>query len=141
VTANELSTIDATGEAGEHSGDTSGSDDALDAAYRDKYGHSSSAVAAITADGALVDGTVCGSPAAAAVMTGGSVTSPDDLTSILARFRPGTTISVTWTSPSGKQATSSPHLTAGSPSDRGGSGTRPARRTAAGTPGGVNSTW
>jgi hypothetical protein len=35
-----------------------------------------------------------------------------DLTGILARFRPGTTISVTWTSPSGKLATSSLHLTA-----------------------------
>ena len=74
--------------------------------------------------GALIDGTVCGSPAASAGLTGGSVitavngtpvTSPDDLTGILARFRPGTTISVTWTSPSGKQATSSLHLTAGPP--------------------------
>jgi len=35
-------------EAGEHAGDGSGLDDALDAAYRDKYGRSSSAVAAIT---------------------------------------------------------------------------------------------
>jgi S1-C subfamily serine protease len=74
--------------------------------------------------GALVDGTVCGSPAASAGMTGGSVitavngapvTSPDDLTGILARYRPGTTISVTWTSPSGKQATSTLHLTLGPP--------------------------
>jgi S1-C subfamily serine protease len=82
-----------------------------------------SAVAPVAA-GALVDGTVCGSPAAAAELTGGSVitavngtavTSPDDLTGILAGFRPGTTISVTWTSPSGKQATSSLHLTAGPP--------------------------
>jgi S1-C subfamily serine protease len=82
-----------------------------------------SAVAPVAA-GALVDGTVCGSPAAAAGLTGGSVitavngtavTSPDDLTGILAGFRPGTTISVTWTSPSGKQATSSLHLTAGPP--------------------------
>jgi S1-C subfamily serine protease len=46
---------------------------------------------------------------------GTPVTSPEDLTSILTRFRPGTTISVTWTSPSGKQATSSLHLTAGPP--------------------------
>jgi hypothetical protein len=37
-------------EAGEHAGDGSGLDDALDAAYRDKYGHSSSAVARITAN-------------------------------------------------------------------------------------------
>jgi S1-C subfamily serine protease len=82
-----------------------------------------SAVAPVAA-GTLVDGTVCGSPAAAAGLTGGSVitavngtpvTSPDDLTSILARFRPGTTISVTWTSPAGKQTTSSLHLAAGPP--------------------------
>jgi hypothetical protein len=37
-------------ETGEHAGDDSGLDDALDAAYRDKYGPSSSAVARITAD-------------------------------------------------------------------------------------------
>jgi hypothetical protein len=39
-------------EAGEHTGDDSGLDDTLDAAYRDKYGHASSAVAHITADAA-----------------------------------------------------------------------------------------
>ena len=37
-------------EAGTHAGEGSGLDDALDAAYRDKYGRSSSAVARITAD-------------------------------------------------------------------------------------------
>lgn len=37
-------------EAGEHAGGGSGLDDALDAAYRDKYGRSSRAVARITAD-------------------------------------------------------------------------------------------
>ncbi len=37
-------------DAGEHAGDDSGLDDAVDAAYRDKYGHSSGAVARITAD-------------------------------------------------------------------------------------------
>jgi S1-C subfamily serine protease len=82
-----------------------------------------SAIAPVST-GALVDGTVCGSPAATAGLAGGSVitavngtpvTSPDSLTAILARFRPGTTISVTWTSPLGKQATSSLHLTAGPP--------------------------
>jgi hypothetical protein len=36
-------------EAGEHTGDRSGLDDDLDAAYRDKYGRTSSAVASITA--------------------------------------------------------------------------------------------
>jgi hypothetical protein len=37
-------------EAGAHAGEGSGLDDALDAAYRGKYGHSSSAVARITTD-------------------------------------------------------------------------------------------
>jgi hypothetical protein len=37
-------------EAGTHAGEGSGLDDALDAAYRGKYGPSSSAVARITAD-------------------------------------------------------------------------------------------
>jgi S1-C subfamily serine protease len=45
-------------------------------------------------------------------MTGGSVittvngtpvTSPDDLTAILARYRPGITIKVTWASPTGSR--------------------------------------
>ena len=53
-----------------------------------------------SARGALVDGTICGSPAATAGITGGSVItavngsrsrSPDQLTSILARYRPGKT--------------------------------------------------
>jgi len=37
-------------EAGTHADEGSGLDDALDAAYRGKYGRSSSAVARITAD-------------------------------------------------------------------------------------------
>jgi S1-C subfamily serine protease len=74
--------------------------------------------------GALIDGAICGSPAASAGMTGGAVitavnghavTSPDDLTGMLARFHPGDTISVTWVSPSGQRTTSSLHLTAGPP--------------------------
>jgi S1-C subfamily serine protease len=74
--------------------------------------------------GALIDGAICGSPAASAGMTGGAVitavnghavTSPDDLTTMLARFHPGDTISVTWVSPSGQRTTSSLHLTAGPP--------------------------
>jgi S1-C subfamily serine protease len=74
--------------------------------------------------GALVDGTICGSPAATAGMTGGSVItavngrtvlSPDDLTGILARLRAGATISVAWVSPSGRHLTSSLRLAAGPP--------------------------
>ena len=82
------------------------------------------AAIAPVSSGALILGTICGSPAAQAGMTGGAVItavngqavgSPDDLTSILARFHPGDTISVTWVSPSGQRTTSSLHLTAGPP--------------------------
>jgi S1-C subfamily serine protease len=74
--------------------------------------------------GALIIGTICGSPAASAGMTGGvvitavngrAVGSPDDLSGILSRFHPGDTISVTWVSPSGQRSTSSLRLTAGPP--------------------------
>jgi S1-C subfamily serine protease len=74
--------------------------------------------------GTLVIGTICGSPAASAGMTGGAVItavdgqavgSPDDLSGILSRFHPGDTISVTWVSPAGQRTTSSLHLAAGPP--------------------------
>jgi S1-C subfamily serine protease len=61
---------------------------------------------------------------ASARMTGGAVItavngqaagSPDDLSSILARFQPGEVISVTWVSPSGQRTTSSLHLAADPP--------------------------
>jgi len=74
--------------------------------------------------GTLIDGTICGSAAAGAGLTGGAVItavngqavgSPDDFASIMKRFRPGDTISVTWVSPSGQRTTSSLHLTAGPP--------------------------
>jgi len=48
-------------------------------------------------------------------VNGQPVGSPDDLASILSRFHPGDTISVTWVSPSGQRTTSSLHLTAGPP--------------------------
>jgi len=82
-----------------------------------------SAIAPVSS-GTLILGTICGSPAASAGMTGGAVItavngqavgSPDDLGSILARFHPGDTISVTWVSPSGQRSTSSLHLAAGPP--------------------------
>jgi len=81
-------------------------------------------VIAPVSSGTLIDGTICGSPAAAAGMTGGAVItavngqaagSPDHLAGILRQFHPGNTISVTWVSPSGQRATSSLYLTAGPP--------------------------
>jgi S1-C subfamily serine protease len=74
--------------------------------------------------GTLIDGVICGSPAATAGMTAGSVItavngkqagSPSHLTGILAGFRPGQTVSVTWVSPSGKQSTSQVRLAQGPP--------------------------
>jgi S1-C subfamily serine protease len=74
--------------------------------------------------GTLIDGVICGSPAATAGITAGSVItavngkqagSPSHLTGILAQFRPGQTISVTWVSPSGKQSTSQVRLAQGPP--------------------------
>jgi S1-C subfamily serine protease len=79
---------------------------------------------ALVSSGALVIGTICGSPAASAGLTAGAVItavngravgSPDDLTGILSRFHPGEVISVTWVSPGGQRTTSNLHLTAGPP--------------------------
>ena len=74
--------------------------------------------------GTLILGTICGSPAAAVGMTAGSVItavngqaigSPDSLTGVVSKFRPGDTISVTWVSPSGQHTTSTIKLTEGPP--------------------------
>jgi S1-C subfamily serine protease len=74
--------------------------------------------------GTLILGTICGGPADAAGMTAGSVItavngqavgSPDSLTSVVSKYHPGDTISVTWVSPSGQRSTSSIKLTAGPP--------------------------
>ena len=74
--------------------------------------------------GTLIIGTICGGPAMAAGMTAGSVItavngqavgSPESLTGMVSKFRPGTTIKVTWVSPSGQRSTSSLKLTAGPP--------------------------
>jgi S1-C subfamily serine protease len=82
-----------------------------------------SAIAPVNS-GALVAGTVCGSPADRAGMTGGAVItavngraagSPAQLSGILAQFHPGDTISVTWVSPAGQRTTSSIRLAAGPP--------------------------
>ena len=81
-------------------------------------------VIAPVSSGTLIDGTICGSPAATAGLTGGAVItavngqavgSPDDFARIMTRFHPGDTISVTWVSPSGQRTTGSLHLTAGPP--------------------------
>jgi S1-C subfamily serine protease len=74
--------------------------------------------------GTLILGTICGGPAAAAGLTAGSVItavdgqavgSPESLTGVVSKFRPGSVISITWVSPSGKRTTSSLKLTQGPP--------------------------
>jgi len=74
--------------------------------------------------GTLILGTICGGPAAAAGMTAGSVItavdgqaigSPESLTGAVSKFRPGSTISVTWVSPSGHRTTSMIKLLPGPP--------------------------
>jgi S1-C subfamily serine protease len=74
--------------------------------------------------GTLILGTICGGPAAAAGLTAGSVItavdgqaigSPESLTGAVSKFRPGSTISITWVSPSGQRTTSNLKLTQGPP--------------------------
>ena len=74
--------------------------------------------------GTLILGTICGGPAAAAGMTAGSVItavngqaigSPENLMGVVSKYRPGTTISVTWVSPSGQRSVSSITLKVGPP--------------------------
>ena len=74
--------------------------------------------------GTLVIGTICGSPAANAGLTAGSVItgvngqtvgSPQSLSRILAKLHPGDTVSVTWVTPSGQTKNGNLALTAGPP--------------------------
>jgi S1-C subfamily serine protease len=74
--------------------------------------------------GTLVVGTICGSPAAAAGMTAGSVITsvngqtigaPPTVHNALSRFRPGDTVSLTWVTPSGQRKTADMTLTKGPP--------------------------
>ena len=74
--------------------------------------------------GTLILGVICGGPATGAGITAGSVITavngqaiggPDNLTSVVSKYRPGTTISVTWVNPSGQRTTSSIRLTSGPP--------------------------
>src|SRR5215469_11533773 len=106
---------------GQQNGGGSGS---MPACYTGNSNLTVPSVIAPVSSGTLIIGTICGSPAASAGMTGGAVItavngqavgSPDDLSGILARFHPGEMISVTWVSPSGQQTTSSLHLAAGPP--------------------------
>jgi S1-C subfamily serine protease len=74
--------------------------------------------------GTLVLGTICGSPAASAGLTAGSVItsvdgqavgSPASLTTVVSKYRPGARISLTWVTPSGQTKTGDLTLTAGPP--------------------------
>jgi len=72
--------------------------------------------------GTLIAGAFCGAPADAAGLTGGDVIlaingravgAPTSLTGLLAQYRPGQTVSVTWMDTSGQRHTSSLRLTSG----------------------------
>jgi S1-C subfamily serine protease len=74
--------------------------------------------------GTLVIGTICGSPAAAAGLTAGSVITsvngqtigaPQSMVTIMSEYKPGTTVSLTWVTPSGQRKTGNMTLTAGPP--------------------------
>jgi S1-C subfamily serine protease len=74
--------------------------------------------------GTLVIGTICGSPAAAAGLTAGSVITgvngqtigaPQSMVTIMSKYKPGTTVSLTWITPSGQRKTGNMTLTAGPP--------------------------
>jgi len=74
--------------------------------------------------GTLVIGTICSSPAANAGVTAGSVITsvngqaigaPDSLHTQIAKYRPDTTVSLTWVTPSGQHKTASVTLTQGPP--------------------------
>jgi S1-C subfamily serine protease len=82
-----------------------------------------SSIAPVSA-GTLILGVICGGPAAGAGITAGSVITavngqaiggPDNLTSVVSKYAPGTTISVTWVNPSGQRTTSSLRLASGPP--------------------------
>jgi S1-C subfamily serine protease len=72
--------------------------------------------------GTLIAGAFCNAPADAAGLTGGDVIlaingqavgAPSSLTSVLAQYRPGQTVSVTWMDTSGQRHTSSVTLITG----------------------------
>jgi S1-C subfamily serine protease len=74
--------------------------------------------------GTLVVGTICGSPAAAAGLTAGSVITsvngttigaPQTVHNALAKSHPGDSVSLTWVTPSGQHKTASMTLTQGPP--------------------------
>jgi S1-C subfamily serine protease len=74
--------------------------------------------------GTLVVGAICGSPAATAGMTAGSVITsvngqaigaPQTVHNALSKFRPGDTVSLTWVTPSGQHKTANMTLTEGPP--------------------------
>jgi S1-C subfamily serine protease len=74
--------------------------------------------------GTLVVGTICGSPAATAGLTAGSVITsvngttigaPQTVHNALAKSRPGDSVSLTWVTPSGQHKTASMTLTQGPP--------------------------
>jgi S1-C subfamily serine protease len=113
------------GSGGGFGGGFSGSGNGGDAScYTSDANLSAPSTIAPVNSGTLVLGTICGSPATSVGLTAGSVItsvngqtvgSPDSLAAILAKFKPGAAISLTWVTPSGQTKTGTVTLTAGPP--------------------------
>jgi S1-C subfamily serine protease len=109
------------GGAGNGSGSGSGGNASC---YTSDSNLTTPATIASVSSGTLVLGTICDSPASSAGLTAGSVItgvnghtvgSPQSLTSIMSKFRPGTHVSLTWVTPSSQDKTGTLILTAGPP--------------------------
>jgi S1-C subfamily serine protease len=109
------------GGAGNGSGSGSGGNASC---YTSDSNLTTPATIASVSSGTLVLGTICGSPASSAGLTAGSVItgvngqtvgSPQSLTTIMSKFRPGTHVSLSWVTPSSQDKTGTLILTAGPP--------------------------
>jgi len=94
------------------------------ACYTDDNGLSAPEQIANVSSGTLIIGVICNSPAQSIGLTGGSVItavngqtvgSPDSLTQIVSKYRPGQSIQVTWVTPDNQRQTRNLALIAGPP--------------------------
>jgi S1-C subfamily serine protease len=92
--------------------------------YNSNRGLTAPATIAPVSSGTLVVGVICNGPAQAIGMTAGSVItavngqaigSPNSLTQTVSKYRPGTSIAVTWVAPSGGHHSANLTLLAGPP--------------------------
>jgi S1-C subfamily serine protease len=105
-------------------GNGSGTGSGSQSCYSDNSNLLAPSTIAPVNSGTLVVGTICGSPAAAAGLTAGSVITsvngttigaPPSVHNALAKSHPGDSVSLTWVTPSGQHKTASVTLTQGPP--------------------------